>query len=349
MVNDANDGPSPAGAALRRDALARRLWRRWGWVVRWGGTALGILYVSTLIHLANVKAAFSTVSLGVIVASIAIIAAGVALGAVRWRVTLRAYGARARPSLPTAVRLYYIAVFYNTFLPGAVAGDIVRGVVTRDSFGEHGTTGALAVVFVERALGLFAVFALVITGLGLMGDSLGNHNSLWLWSVVGGAASLGALLMLPMGRRLAPFLPGPLARIAGQLPSVTRPFDFLIATLLSLSTQGVTVVTGWLILHDLHPSVTFADALLIVPSAAATSFLPITVGGTGAREAVFIFLCGKLLGMSSDDAVATSLLLWIATLIVGATGGLLLVIGNRAAALATAQASTPAVGKPAPE
>jgi uncharacterized membrane protein YbhN (UPF0104 family) len=124
--------------------------------------------------------------------------------------------------------------------------------------------------------------------------------------------------MLPLGRRLARFLPGPLARIARQLPLVVRPLDFAAATLLSLATQLAAVVTGWLILRDLHPSVTVADALLIVPAASATAFLPLTVGGTGVREAVFVLLGGKLLGMSSDDAVATSLLLWISTLIVGA-------------------------------
>jgi uncharacterized membrane protein YbhN (UPF0104 family) len=307
--------------------------------VRWGGSALGILYVSTLIDVANVRTAFARVSIEVIAASIAILAIGIVLGAVRWRVTLRAYGARARPPLLTAVRLYYVAVFYNTFLPGAVAGDVVRGVVTRDSFGEHGATGALAVVFVERALCLFAVFALVLTGFALFGGAAADHSSLRSWSLIGGAGSLAAVMALPLGRRLARFLPGPLARIARQLPSVTRPLDFASATLLSLSTQLAVVITGWLILRDLHPRVTFADALLVVPAAAATSFLPITVGGTGAREAVFVALGGELLGMSIDDAVAASLLLWLATLIVGAIGGVLVAIGDRAAAIAGSRES----------
>jgi len=343
MAGDANDELSPGGATVRRKTLARRLWRRWGWLVRWGGTAIGLLYVSTLIHVANVKAAFANVSLGAMVAAVALIAASLGIGAVRWRSALRAYGARSRPSLATAVRLYFVAGFYNTYLPGAVTGDVVRAVVAHDCFGEHGTTGALAVVFVERALGLFALFALVITGVGLSRDALGIQGSLRLWSVVGGAAALAALVMLPLGRRLARFLPGPLARIARQLPLVVRPLDFAAATLLSLATQLAAMVAGWLILRDLHPGVTFADALLIIPVASATAFLPFTVGGTGARENAFVVLGEKILGMSSDDAVAASLLLWLSALIVGAAGGVLLVLGTGSAPAA------PAAAKPTPD
>jgi uncharacterized membrane protein YbhN (UPF0104 family) len=295
--------------------------------VRWGGTVLGIAYVARLIHVRKLEDAFSAVSLAAILGSIAIIAGGLVLGAIRWRITLRAYGAQSRPSLRAASRLYFIAVFYNTFLPGAVAGDVVRGVVTRDSFGEHGTTGALAVVLVERLLGLFAVFALILMGVGIAGDALGDR-SLWWVSLLGGACSLATLLMLPLGRRIARFLPRPLATIAGRLPVVVRRLDFGAAALLSLATQLAAVIAGWLVLRDLRPGMTLGAALLIVPAAAATAFLPFTVGGTGAREAAFVFLCGKVLGMSSDDAVAASLLIWLATLVVGAFGGVLALTGR---------------------
>jgi uncharacterized membrane protein YbhN (UPF0104 family) len=58
-----------------------------------------------------------------------------------------------------------------------------------------------------------------------------------------------------------------------------------------------------------------------VPLAAATAFLPITVGGAGARETVYVALCGQLFGMPPADALAASLGLWLAHLVVGAAGG----------------------------
>ena len=44
-------------------------------------------------------------------------------------------------------------------------------------------------------------------------------------------------------------------------------------------------------------------SLLVVPLAAATAFLPITVGGAGAREAVYVTMCARQFGMSCDNVV----------------------------------------------
>jgi uncharacterized membrane protein YbhN (UPF0104 family) len=92
--------------------------------------------------------------------------------------------------------------------------------------------------------------------------------------------------------------------------------------------QLATALAGWLFLRDFHAGTTFGDALFIVPLASATAFLPITVGGTGAREAVFIVLARQLLGMSSADALAASLLSWLTTLIAGGLGGVLQLVGE---------------------
>ncbi len=307
---------TPAASGLRG------WWQRWGWVARWGGTLAGFVYIAQLIDFASVKNAFRQLSAAAMIAAVILIAINVVAGAWRWRVLLQAYGAQSRPSMVTAVRLYFVAFFYNNFLPGAVAGDLMRGVVSRNSFGEHGTTGAIAVVLVERALGLFAVFSLVAVGLLLSGDQLSDTGTLWWWSIAGVAASVISVFMLPFGRKLAPLLPGPLRTIAERLPVVTRPLYFVGAAALSLSTQILTALAGWVILRDLHPGASIAATLLVVPLAAATTFLPITVGGAGAREAVFIALCAKLFGMAPADGLAASLLFWLATLIVGAAGGL---------------------------
>ena len=57
MAGDSRQGNLPAV----REPPARSWWRRWGWLVRWGGTAAGVAYVVRLIHVKNVQAAFSAV------------------------------------------------------------------------------------------------------------------------------------------------------------------------------------------------------------------------------------------------------------------------------------------------
>jgi glycosyltransferase 2 family protein len=328
MPDDPTDDSAP------HKARVVRLWRRWGWVVRWTGALLGVLYVYTLIDLDSLRAALVTVPVAVVLAAVALTALSQVIGAVRWRTLFRAYGAQTRPALATAVRLSFVAVFYNAYLPGAVAGDVVRAVVTRSSFENHGTTGALAVVFVERALGMFALFAMVFAGVALSGDALGIGPSLQTGSVIGAAAALAATLALALGRRLARFFPRPLARLARRIPQVVRPGAFAAAMALSICTQATLVISGWLVLRALHSGTTLIDALLVVPTGVAAAMLPISAGGIGPREAAFVWLAGRVLGMPSEEAVAASLMHWLSIMIVGGIGGVLVMIGRRGARVA---------------
>src|SRR5689334_18943181 len=160
------------------------VWQRWGWVLRWLGTAAGIAYIATLINIDEVTQAFRKLSVGALVAATALVGLNVVVGAERWRATLRAYGAATRPDLTRATQLYFISFFYNNYLPGAVAGDVARGIVTREVFGERGATAGLAVVLVERALGLFGVFLLLAIGLVTAGRAI-DTGSLWAWCALG--------------------------------------------------------------------------------------------------------------------------------------------------------------------
>jgi glycosyltransferase 2 family protein len=306
----------------------RSTWQRYGWIVRWLGTAAGIAYVASLINIDDVKAAGGKLSLGALVLAVALVAANVVAGAQRWRVLLTAYGAATRPDLFRATQLYFVSFFYNNYLPGAVAGDVVRGVVTRDVFGERGATAGLAVVLVERALGLFGVFLLLAVGLAASGEAI-DTGSLWIWSALGIAGSFALVLCLPFARRLARFLPGPLRRIAEKVPELSSASSFAWAAALSVVTQVCIALAGYVLLHSIEPRVDLGASLLIVPLAAATTFLPITVGGAGAREAVYVSLGASLFAMAKADALAASLALWLAHLVVAAIGGLWQVIERR--------------------
>lgn len=306
----------------------RTSWQRYGWLLRWLGTAAGIAYIATLIDLDDVQEAFATISAGAWLAAIALVGINVVIGAARWRAVLSAYGALTRPDLWRATKLYFISFFYNNYLPGAVAGDVVRGVITRDVFGERGATAGLAVVLVERALGLFGVFLLLAIGLLGAGDAL-DTGSLWIWSTLGIVGSFALVLALPFARRLARFLPGALRTIAERVPALSSTSAFVGAALLSVLTQVCIALAGYVLLHAIEPRVDLGASLLIVPLAAATTFLPITVGGAGAREAVYVTLGASLFQMTRADALAASLALWLAHLINGAIGGVVQLTSRR--------------------
>jgi glycosyltransferase 2 family protein len=155
-----------------------------------------------------------------------------------------------------------------------------------------------------------------------------DASSYAIWSAVGIAGSLALVLALPFARRLAPMLPGKLRAIAERVPALSSVPAFAIAVVYSVATQLFVTLAGWVLLHAIDPAVGLGSALLIVPLAAATTFLPITVGGAGAREAVYITLGASLFHMTKSDAGAASLALWLAHLVNGAVGGVLQ-IGER--------------------
>ena len=302
--------------------------RRWlGLALRVLGTAAGLAYIATRVDLAEAKGALARIPVGSFAAAIFLVALNVVAGAIRWRVLMRAYGATAIPRLPRAIYLYFVAFFYNNYLPGAVAGDVGRGVVTRDAFAAEGATGALAVVLVERALGLFALFALLAIGIATAGGGIETRD-LWLWTALGCGGSIVLVLGIAGARRLAPRLPAFLATRAAKLPALVDHRAFAGAVLWSLATQTLTALAGWELLAGLAP-IGVGASLLLVPLAAATTFLPITVGGAGAREAVYIALGGRLFGLAEADALAASLGFWFAHLAVAAGGGVAQLVARR--------------------
>jgi uncharacterized membrane protein YbhN (UPF0104 family) len=302
-------------------------WQRWRWLAPWAGTAVALACIAGMIDPHRVRAAFERIPAAWLAAACGLVALNVVAGAVRWQFALRAYGADRVPSLATATRLYFIAFFYNNYLPGAVAGDVIRGAVAHDVFAGRGPTAGLAVVLVERALGLFALFVLLALGLVLNGGVIHTHHFA-IWTGIGLAGSTALVLALPVARRLAPHLPDDIRDYAGRVPELSSWSAFATTGVLSLTTQALVTLAGWVLLRSLVP-VTLAQALLIVPLAAATTFIPITVGGVGARELVYVELGRLMLHISAADALAASLALWLAHLAVGGIGGVIQLVRRR--------------------
>src|SRR5207344_3120035 len=89
-------------------------------------------------------------------AAVGLYVAMLALSTWRWRLLLAVQGFPA--SLRALTASYLIATFFNNFLPSNIGGDVVR---VRDSSKLTGsTTTSLAVVAIDRILGLGALYGL---------------------------------------------------------------------------------------------------------------------------------------------------------------------------------------------
>jgi uncharacterized membrane protein YbhN (UPF0104 family) len=293
-------------------------WLLWG--LKIAGTLAGFGYIAWIVEPDELGGAIARVSVWAFAGACLLTGSNMFVGAVRWRILLAAYGAPKKPSILHLARVYLVGFFYNNYLPGGLGGDVVRGIVTRESFGERGVAASGTVVFVERVLGLSGLLLLVSTT--LIVRPLENTDGVLPFSALLLLAAVVAVAAIAMGRRLAPRLPARLAKIAASLPAIEKPGAFALALAISLVTQSVVAMTGYVLMASVStvPVGPF-DALVIVPLAMASAFFPFSVGGAGVREGAFTFLCASALGMAESDAVAASLLIWFSQLAVGAIGG----------------------------
>lgn len=310
--------PAPTAPSPRPPRGRARAWA----ALRLTVTALAFAWVLSRVDLSELGAAMTSISPLALLLAFALTAGNLVVGSIRWRVMLAAYGATHIPPLSRLVALNYVGFFYNTWLPGGVGGDVVRGVASREAFGESGTTGAMAVVFVDRVLGLTGLFLVVATTALLSPMPVASGSTVAVGSLVGIAAGVVSVAALAAGRRLSPYLPGPIGRIAAGLPPIVRVGPFALALLLSLVTQTIVAVTGHVVVVALNPGVTLQMSLVVVPLAMATGFLPFLVGGTGAREEVFAQLYGAV-GVARPDAIAASLLVYLVQLAIGLVGAVI--------------------------
>ena len=296
--------------------------RRWIWLaLRLLGTVAGLTYVAFIADLRQVGATLTRVPLAAFALALSMSGLSVMVCAARWRVMFRTYGANSIPRYLRLLKLQLVGLFYSTYLPGGVGGDLVRGVASRQAFGEAGTPAALTVVFVERLVGLAGLLALVSGALALR-PLPGVHNSPAV-GVMGLAAATGAILTVAAARRLSRLLPGRLGAVASRVPTMEWPAGLPMALVLSMVAQMAVALGGYALLVSVAPAVTLSDTTVVVLVSIAASFFPLAVGGAGVREATLVMLCAGILNVPETDAVAASLGLWLCQLIVAGSGGLL--------------------------
>ena len=238
-------------------------------------------------------------------------------GTLRWHLLMASYGARSIPPLTYLFRLQLIGLFYN-MMPGAVGGDVLRGVVSRHAFGPQGMGAGLTVVLVERVFGLLALMLLVVSVLAFH-PVRGLALSPWVF-VLGLIGSVGCLLGIALGRRIAPHLPSFLAKPASSLPELNAPFAFVLALGMSIVNQTFVGLMGHTAIGPLAAQVGALDSLVLSPLAFAAIFFPLTVAGAGTRDAAMVALYG-LLGVPQETALLASLEILVAYILVAALGG----------------------------
>lgn len=233
----------------------------------------------------------------------------------RWRILLAAQ----HVVVPTRTlsESYWVALFFNNFLPSNIGGDVVRIADTSQVAGSK--TLATTVVLVDRVLGAFAL--LTVGALGAAGArAFGVEIPGTGWLDVAAVAALAVCIPLFVAPGLLDALLRPLHAFGH--PWVIERLDLLKDALArfrsqpssligalggALVVQVVIVVFYALTARSLSIPLPVMMAGVLVPVALVVQMAPVSINGFGVREAVFSFFFVRF-GLGVEAGIAVSLL-----------------------------------------
>jgi uncharacterized membrane protein YbhN (UPF0104 family) len=195
------------------------------------------------------------------------------------------------------IKLFWLGMFYNLFLPGSVSGDAYKVFLLKKTFNApyKKTTAAVLLDRISGLLGLgilLAVYGLFV---------LSNKTQIFFLC---GCASAAVLILYRVVRNFFPDF--------SKIFWSTFLWGLLVQALMVICAELIVRSTG-IVSHT-------APYIFIFLIAAVASVLPLTIGGgLGIRE--FVFWEGaKYFNLDEHIAIAVSLLFYLVTLVTSLPG-----------------------------
>ena len=195
-------------------------------------------------------------------------------------------------------KLYLQGMFYNLFLPGGIGGDAYKGYRIQQDF-STGTKKVVASLLADRLSGLLMLFILACAIALFIEHSIFTSYS-WAFPIL---AVLALGIYWWVNKRYFPSL----------FPV------FWKSILLSTGVQLAQLVAVFCILLAFEIAIDKSLYLFIFLVSSIVAVLPLTIGGIGSREVVFLY--GALwLGLEEDVSVSISLVFLAITALVSFAG-----------------------------
>jgi hypothetical protein len=298
--------------------------------------SLLLLYLSLrAVNLAALGDRLSRLNPAWIVAALLALAVQVAILAWRWRAIVAACGSH----LPyaAALRISFIAMFFNSVLPSTVGGDAARVVMLKRAGG--GWAASAYSVLIDRVIGVTALALIVIACLPWTLTLVTDPLARVLLLAIGGGAIVGAVVFILIGRLNWPLIARfSLTRHLAEVSRVTwrlcRDGETLaIIALPSFAVHLMTIAVAWFLAQSVAANASFALLLYLIPPVLLVATVPVSIAGWGVREGSMI-VAFTYAGLAPGDGLIVSVLFGLATFAIGIVGGLIWIgSGLRLAAL----------------
>jgi uncharacterized protein (TIRG00374 family) len=292
------------------------------------GIGFGIYWLSRGQRWSNLTKIFLQLNLWIFAACLGVFIIGQIVVALRWWLLLRTQSIFI--GFWAAVRLHFLGLFYNNFMPSSVGGDLIRAwYVTRHT--DRRFEAALS-VFVDRAIGLLST--LVISGFfyvvflrgqrvestaGTQGgffESMVAYSRIFLW-VLFCVAAVFCLLLLHAKGRLILVKAWSYIRMLGTrmirklkdsiVIYCRRPLVVLAAFGLTVFLQ-ILVITGfWFLGVNLGIDASIKYYYVFFTLTWVLGAVPVSIGGAVVVEFSLASLFVKLAGVAEEPAAALAL------------------------------------------
>ncbi|MBU2644271.1 flippase-like domain-containing protein [bacterium] len=222
------------------------------------------------------------------------------LTALRWWLLLRAI--QIKLPIKQAYLLTWIGNFFNTTLPGAVTGDLVKGYYIVKLDRGEGKTKALMTLIIDRATGLFglivmAFFALVFNWHLIFSQPKLQPLSMFIIALFASIVLFYLIILFPFSEGRDPFI-----RLFTKLPKselllkIYKTFKIyqhhwrtLALTLtISIIIHTLSAFLFFLVARTMGMrEIALATQMFIMPIGLITTAIPIAPGGIGIGHAAF--------------------------------------------------------------
>lgn len=272
-----------------------------------------LIVLFSKIDMAQLWATARLASIPWLLVALVVFALSTLVGVWRWNLLLEAQHVEVH--FPALLGSYMVALYFNNFLPSNIGGDLVR---VRDSSRLTGcTTTSLAVVAIDRILGIVALYVLAAAAYVAGGPAV--RHLAGARSVIAGLGVFFALLAyvffrpgtarLLMARSGLSSLSWAQQRFETVQAAVhvyrQRLGDVWRAFGASLAIQALFIYYYFAVAHALRIPLSWPACFLMVPLCTLVQTVPVSFNGWGIRESVFILYFGQM-GLPRESALAFS-------------------------------------------
>lgn len=235
------------------------------------------------------------------------------ISAVRWHITGHAL------KLPGTrwfyIRLYFMGMFFNLFLPTGMGGDVVKSYKLGNHHKKHGA--AACSILIERGLGLVAMLTLGAVSTFFVEPVL-PQIFVWLVRLVALGGLLGVCIapsVIGVASSVIPKLNGFQDLILGFYESKLRVLKvFGLSLVIQLLSAGLV----WVAVRALGLPVSTVFCVTAYTVSALAVLLP-AINGLGVREAGLVGLF-SLMNVPAESAIAVGLIIFCSQALVSLLG-----------------------------